>query len=476
MDSNYYLRLMSSQHLTKIIYLMLLLNGLLLSGCQTMPDTQTIIEDTNQQAQDLEIKGIKKNLSQDRVDQAINKLADNDEDEALLEKQLKITQEIINKPLIAGNDTQLLFDGEQTFKAIFEAVNSAQSHINLEYFILENIQHQNTSLEDVLIKKRNEGVLVNVIYDAFGSININKAFVDNLKNAGVNITVFQPIEDLENIDEINYRDHRKMLIVDGKVAVVGGVNLSSTYQSKSLFGLSGASEAPKNATEAYWRDTDLLVKGPAVAELQKLFLEHWDTNQPIDQKNFFPQQKKAGNEYIHIIGSSPKDDKHFFYATLVAAINNAAKRIVMNSAYFVPTKVQKKALIEASKRGVTVELILPGLSDSTLSINVQRSHYEDLLESGIHIYEMNVEVLHAKTISVDGVWSVVGSSNFDYRSATLNEEVDVVVLGAKTANQLDAKFSKDKERAKKIRLQEWKERPFIDKLKERFSRIVEKLL
>lgn len=148
----------------------------------------------------------------------------------------------------------------------------------------------------------------------------------------------------------------------------------------------------------------------------------------------------------------------------------------MNSAYFVPTKEQKNALLEASKRGVTVELILPGLSDSTLSINVQRSHYEDLLESGIHIYEMDVEVLHAKTISVDGVWSVVGSSNFDYRSATLNEEVDVVVLGAKTANQLDAKFSKDKERAKKIRLQEWKERPFIDKVKERFSRIVEKLL
>lgn len=312
MDLNDYLRLMASQQLTKMVYLMLLLSGLLLSGCQTMPDTQAIIKDTNQQAQDLEIKGIKKNLSQNHVDQAINNLADNNEDEALLEKQLKITQEIINKPLIAGNDTQLLFDGEQTFKAIFEAVNSAQSHINLEYFILENIQYQNTSLEEVLIKKRNKGVAVNVIYDAFGSININKAFVDNLKNAGVEITVFQPIEDLENIDEINYRDHRKMLIVDGKVAVVGGVNLSSTYQSKSLFGLSGASEAPKNATEAYWRDTDLLVKGPAVAELQTLFLEHWDTNQPIDKKTFFRSRKRQATSIFMSLAAHPKMISTFF--------------------------------------------------------------------------------------------------------------------------------------------------------------------
>lgn len=474
MYSNFYQRFMVTQQLAKILFLAWL-SLLLLNGCQTIPDTQTIIQDANPHAQELEIRGLKKNYSPEHVDKTINKLAKTNEDAALLEKQLKITQGITNRPLISGNDTKLLFDGEQTFKAIFEAVNSAKSHVNLEYFIFENIQYQNTTLEELLIKKRNEGVRVNVIYDDFGSANIDRAFFEHLKNAGVKLTEFHSI-DLESIDDVNHRDHRKMLIVDGKVAIVGGVNLSSTYQSKSMFGSSGASDAPKNALDAYWRDTDLLIKGPAVAELQKLFLEHWDTNQSIDQTDFFPQQTIAGNEYIHVIGSSPKDDKHYFYATLVAAINNAAKKIVMNSAYFVPTKDQKKALIEASKRGVSDELILPGLSDSTLSINVQRSHYGDLLESGIHIYEMNAEVLHAKTISVDGVWSVVGSSNFDYRSATLNEEVDVVVLGHKTANQLDAKFAKDKEKAKKLQLREWKERPFTDKVKERFSRVVEKLL
>jgi cardiolipin synthase len=205
-------------------------------------------------------------------------------------------------------------------------------------------------------------------------------------------------------------------------------------------------------------------------------LEHWDINQPIDQLDFFPKLEKAGKELIHVIGSSPKDDKHYFYATLVAAIDNAAKKIVMCSAYFVPTKDQKQALINAAKRGVSVELILPGLSDSTLSLNVQRSHYEDLLEAGIHIYEMKAEVLHAKTISVDGVWSVVGSSNFDYRSATLNAEVDVVVLGKKTADQLGQKFAKDKEKSKNIQLKAWKDRPTKEKIKESLSRLIEKFL
>lgn len=453
----------------------LLLCGLLLSGCQSVPDTREIIEQSNPQAQDLEIKGINKNLSQERVDKVMDKLADTDEDAALLEKQLKITQGITDQPLIAGNDTELLFDGEETFKAIFEAVESAKSHINLEYFIFENIQYKETSLQEVLIKKRAEGVAVNVIYDAFGSVYTDKAFFENLKKAGVKLTEFHSI-DLENIYDINHRDHRKMLIVDGKVAIVGGVNLSITYQSKSMSGASGASKEPKNAEEAYWRDTDLLIKGPAVVALQKLFLEHWDTNQPIDQQGFFPEQEKAGKEFIHVIGSSPKDDKHYFYATLVAAISNAAKKIVMSYAYFVPTQDQKKVLIEASKRGATVELILPGFTDSTLSLNVQRSHYGDLLEEGIQIYEMNTEVLHAKTISVDGVWSVVGSSNFDYRSATLNEEVDVVVLGKKTANQLDLKFAKDKKKAKKIDLKEWRNRPLLEKIKEHLSKIIEKLL
>jgi len=164
----------------KMLYLALL-NALLLSGCQTVPDTHEIIQQSNANGQTLEIKGAKKALSPERVEKVINKIADTDEDAALLEKQLKITQGITNQSLIAGNETQLLFDGEQTFKAVFDAIRSAKTHINLEYFIFENIHYQETSLQDLLVKKRSEGVAVNVIYDAFGSINTDKAFLEALK-------------------------------------------------------------------------------------------------------------------------------------------------------------------------------------------------------------------------------------------------------------------------------------------------------
>jgi cardiolipin synthase A/B len=448
---------------------------LVLSGCQSIPDTKKDIAKVEFQNDDLEIKGVNQNLSAKTVDQVIEKLAGTNEEEALLEKKLKIAQGISNQPLISGNTTKLLFDGKETFKAIFEQIKAAKNHINLEYFIFENIQYDGLFLDDLLIKKVSEGVSVNVIYDELGNINIEKAFIDKLKSAGVKFTVFQPLQ-LEGIEDINYRDHRKILIVDGLVAIVGGINISQTYQSKGMSGSSGPSKAPENADEAYWRDTDLLIKGPAVAELQKVFLEHWDKDQLINQKGFFPKQKVVGNEFIQVIASSPKDDKHYFYTALIAAIDNSSKKITLSSAYFVPTHDHKKVLTDASNRGVSIDLILPGFTDSTLSLNVQRSYYEDLLEEGINIYEINSEVLHAKTITIDSVWSVVGSSNYDFRSATLNEEIDVIVVGTNTAKQLEQKFANDISKSKKIELQEWKRRPVLDKLKQYFSRVFEKML
>jgi cardiolipin synthase A/B len=453
----------------------LLLFGLTISGCQTIPNTTKIIAVADKKDVGLEIRGVNQNLSQKKVGQIVDQLAGTDEEEALLEKQLKITQEIAKQALVSGNDTKLLFDGEQTFKAIFDLIKSAKNHINLEYFIFENIDFDGMSLDDLLINKLREGVSINVIYDGIGSFNTDNTFIDKLKAAGVRFTVYQPIN-LSDIDKINYRDHRKILIVDGKAAIVGGINLSKTYQSKGMSGSSGASKTPANAEEAYWRDTDLLIQGPVVSELQTLFLQHWDKTQLIDQKGFFPKQEVRGQEFVQVIGSSPKDDQHYFYTALIAAIDNSAKKIILSSAYFVPTQDHKKVLIDASMRGVKIDLILPGFTDSSLSLNVQRSYYEDLLEAGINIYEVDSEVLHAKTITIDGVWSVVGSSNFDFRSATLNDEVDMIVLGRKIANQLEQKFVKDKEKFKKIELNEWKRRPLLDKLKQYFSRMFDRML
>jgi cardiolipin synthase len=449
-----------------------------ISGCQSIPDAEKMIQQSTAKVDTVEIKGSHKNLSNQHVEQVIDNLTHSDEDAALLAQQLKVVQGVTNKPLIAGNDTELLYDGEQTFKAMQEALNAAKNHINLEYFIFENIQfNSRVSLQDILLKKRSEGVDVNVIYDAAGSINTPTAFFETLKNAGVKITEYHPI-DINNLDNLNNRDHRKIMVVDGAVAIIGGINLSQNYQSRSGFGSSGSRKKTitTDVDKAHWRDTDLVIKGPAVAELQRLFLKHWDQTQTINQAGFFPKLTAQGNEFIHVIGSSPSDDKPYFYPALIAAIQNANKTVAMSSAYFVPTSEQKKALIKAAKGGAKVDLMLPGLSDSSLAINVQRSYYEDLLENGINIYEVESQVLHAKTISVDGVWSVVGSSNFDYRSVSLNDEVDVIVLGSKTAKLLNEKFKQDQAKAKKIDPVIWRKRPAIDKVKQFFSRAFKKLL
>ena len=179
-------------------------------------------------------------------------------------------------------------------------------------------------------------------------------------------------------------------------------------------------------------------------------MDHWDQTQPIDQTSFYPNIGNKGNELVRVMGSAPTKGLPLYYVTLVSAIENAENEIILSSAYFVPTPEQKKQLINAAKRGVQVNLCLPGISDSSLAMLVQHSHYEDLLESGINIFEMDDQVLHAKTVSIDGVWSVIGSSNFDYRSASTNQEVDVVVLGKETSTELKNKFNQDTVNAKKI--------------------------
>lgn len=457
-----------------------LFNLLLISGCQTIPHEKEIINRANSQEDKIQIKGANKELSESQVVKVIDKLTSNDEQVALLEKQLKVAQGITDQPLIAGNDTLVLFDGEHTFKAMREVIEAAKNHINLEYFIFEDVDFGGSvTLEKLLLQKRAEGVSVNVIYDALGSFSTPVDFFERLKKSGVNFTEYHPV-DIKHAANINNRDHRKILVIDGMVAIVGGVNLSQTYQSDSKFSGSEKYKHQKNEVDSgnkkHWRDTDLLIKGPAVAELQKLFLKHWDSSIEINQSAFFPKLEAQGTEFIRVIGSSPQDNKPYFYSTLIAALGNASNTVMMNSAYFVPTDAQADTLAKTAKRGVSVDLMLPGVSDSTLSLNVQRSHYEDLLEDGLNIYEIDSQVLHAKTISIDGVWSVVGSSNFDYRSATLNEEVDVIVLGHKTAKQLSDKFNQDKAEAKKIELSDWERRSVIDKVKQFFSRIFKKLL
>jgi cardiolipin synthase A/B len=394
----------------------------------------------------------------------------------LLHRHRAVEEAVAGTPLTAGNATRLLRDGEGAFAAIFKEIHAARHHINLEYYTLEDVTYGGERLSDLLVAKRTAGVAINVIYDSYGSSSSPVEFFERLKTAGVNVLEFHPVNPLEAAAggySPNDRNHRKIMIVDGNIGIVGGVNLAAYYQSK-IPGSKPAGAQPKadavnpvvTAPPEVWRDLALRIEGPAVAQLQRLFLGHWQSGggPKLDQTGFFPDLPAKDGEVIRIIGSSPQQDISRYYVTLISSMRNAEQRIWLTTAYFVPTSEELDTLKDAAERGVDVRLMLPANSDAGPAMAVARSHYTDLLESGVRIFEVDGIILHSKTVTIDGVWSAIGSSNFDHRSVLFNDEVDAIVLGTDTARDLEERFEEDRKVAKEIDLEIWRERPLRDRI------------
>jgi cardiolipin synthase A/B len=359
---------------------------------------------------------------------------------------------------------------------MFAAIRSAKHQVNLEYYITEDVVSDRERLSDLLIARRRAGVAVNVIYDSFGSMPTDHAFFDRLKSAGVKLLDFNPVVPIaaRNGYAPNKRDHRKILVVDGSLAIVGGINLATSYESGRMSGSKQTSARPE-----YWRDTDLEIDGPAVGHLQRLFVDTWKKQKgpPLDESGMFPTAAAKGPELLlRVVGSTPDAAIPHYYATFLSAVRSAERTVWATTAYFVPTPEELSELTAAARRGVDVRLLVPGQSDSDFALAVGQSHYSKLLEAGVRIYEMHGEVLHSKTAVIAGVWSVVGSSNIDHRSVLFNDEVDVVVLGRETADQLSALFEADLKNAREIDLETWSNRPFPDRLHEAIARIWKQLL
>jgi len=393
----------------------------------------------------------------------------------ILDKHLALEQEIAGSPLVVGNKVTLLQDGPATYRAMFAAIGAAKDHINVESYIIEGGEIGN-KFADLLLERQAAGVQVSLIYDSVGAFSTPKAYFDRLKAGGIQVLEFNPLNPLEAKKEWlpNNRDHRKLLIVDGRTALLGGINISSVYSTGS-FGR--GSDGPVDPTSG-WRDTHVQVDGPVVAEFQKLFLRTWEKQRgaPLVQKDFFPVIASAGKEIVRAIGSTPDDEFSLIYLTLISAITHAEKQVYVTNAYFVPDPQLLKALMEAAARGVDVRLILPSQSDSATVFHAGRSYYANLLEGGVKIYERKGALLHAKTAIVDGVWSVVGSSNLDWRSALDNDEINAVILGREFAQQMLSVYESDLKASQAIDLDTWQRRPLINRLRETTSRIWGRLL
>ena len=392
---------------------------------------------------------------------------------AHLERKLVLSNAYTGAPLTVGNGTKILLDGPNSYRAMFAAIEAARDHVHLESYILDDV-HVGHRLSDLLIRKARAGVQVRVIYDSVGSRETPAAFFASLEGAGIALCEFNPVNPLRaRLFALNYRDHRKILVVDGKVAFTGGINFDSTYASGS-----GLRNRPVPNLEEGWRDTHLQIEGAAVPELQKLFLATWEKQgcKALEARNPYPRLDVRGNMIVSIVGSSPDDKLSTMYLTLLAALTYAEKTIDIQSAYFVPDPNTILALKAAAARGVDVRILLPGFTDSWLAFHAGRSFYDELLEAGVRIYEYQGAVMHAKTVVIDGVWSTIGSSNVDWRSFYLNDEVNAVVVSAGFGAEMARIFAKDLGEATEVTRERWAARDAYARLSETTARWFEQQL
>lgn len=385
----------------------------------------------------------------------------------ILNRYITVMTEIMG-PLLVGNNARLLVDGPQTYAAMFQAVRNARDSINLQTYIFED-DEVGRRFADLLIQKRREAVRVNIIYDSQGSKSTPRSFFERFEAAGIKTVEFNPINPLEGGARwsLTHRDHRKLLIVDGKTAFTGGVNISAVYSKSS------SARVSKGKEDRTWRDTHIEVEGPIVKQLQLLFIDTWkqQSGGPPDPADYFPSLKREGPELMQVVASSPGEEGRLAYLMYMSAIMFATKSIYLTNSYFVPDRQLVTALKEAVERGVDVKLILPSNTDIKSILYAGRSFYTELLESGVQIYERRGSVLHAKTGLVDGVWATVGSTNLDFWSLLRNDEINIAVIGTDFSAQMESLFRKDLEQSEQIQLNKWRKRPLLDRSKEQFYRL-----
>ena len=387
-----------------------------------------------------------------------------------LKARAAIEEAATGTPLIAGNAVTLLYDGPQTMNAMIAAINNAKDNINLETYIFDQ-DELGLRFADLLIAKQRAGVDVNILYDSVGTIGTPNEFFDRMKAAGIRLVPFNPVNPFKRFGSwsLNNRDHRKILVVDGKIGFTGGVNISATYARSSPF-RSGS----QNREKPGWRDTHIQIEGPAVAALQAIFIDGWESQKAGDMadRDYFPALAPAGDRIVRVVGSTPTSD-HEIYQAYVLAMQQATKSIHITSAYFVPDVQVVAALKAAAARGIDVTLVLSGVSDSGLVLHAAQSYYSELLDAGIKIYQLKLAVLHAKTAVIDGVWSTIGSTNLDTRSFLLNNEVNVIVLGDAFGASMESAFAEDLRDSTQITKEAWSQRPLANRIKEFAARTLE---
>ncbi len=355
-------------------------------------------------------------------------------------------------PLVGGNHARALVNGDAFFADMLQAIADAKRTITFESYIFWSGEIGERFTE-ALIERAQAGVKIHLLFDALGSGEIDDQWLKRMRAAGIEVEKYNPWR-LTTLARINNRTHRKIMVLDGRIGYTGGAGVGDEW--------TGNAQDPK-----HWRDTQFRVEGPVVAQMQAAFIENWIevTGRVLHGAEYFPEVGRAGEQLAQFIVTSPGGGSESMQLMYLISIAAATKSIKLSAAYFVPDDVEIRTLVAAAKRGVRVQLIVPGKeTDSPLVRRASRSTWGELLEAGVEFYEYEPTFFHCKVMVVDELWVSVGSTNFDSRSFSVNDEANLNVYDREFALAQARIFEDDLKRSKRITLEAWKNRPWTEKL------------
>ena len=361
---------------------------------------------------------------------------------------------LLGPALVGGNRIVGLLNGAQIFPAMLAAIRQAKRTVTFETYIYWSGEI-GEDLAEALIERAATGVRVHVLLDWLGSEKLDEASLQRMRDAGIEVEKYRPLR-WYNLSRFNSRTHRKILVVDGNIGFIGGVGIADQWQ--------GNGDSPE-----HWRDSHFQVEGPVVAQLQAAFLDNWmkTRSEVLHDDAYFPLIRPKASTAAQVFKSSPREGSSSVRLMYLMSIAAAKKQILLANSYFVPDSLSVAMLVAAKRRGVDVQIIVPGpIVDTAITRRASRSRWGDLLEAGIEISEFQPTMYHCKVMIVDGLWVSVGSTNFDNRSFRLNDEANLNTLDRDLAQHQTRAFEDDKRRSKRVTLEQWRNRPLREKLVE----------
>lgn len=369
-------------------------------------------------------------------------------------------------PFTTNNKVSVYIDGNEKFKNLLEDIKNAKNHIHLEYFIIKDSEI-GRELKDLLIKKSNEGVKIRILYDDVGCWRFwfYRKFFNEMKENGIEIVAFLPAKFPLTGGKLNYRNHRKIAIIDGKIGYTGGLNIGDEYMGK-------------NKKFGYWRDTHIKIEGTSVYMLQMIFLTDWyyTTKEIITEDKYFPSPQRCGNSMVQIIASGPDSDWESIRYAYFSAICQAKKSIYIETPYFIPDESILIALKSAALSGVDVRIVFPKIADHKMVNNASYSYFDDILKSGGKVYLYTKGFIHSKIMTIDDKIASTGSANMDLRSFMLNFEINAFIYDKKIVERMNKDFFEDLNNSEELTLDEFSKRKLGKKVRESIARLFSPIL